>query len=169
MTTVLKTTDNLNERQLIVFFGWLIVSFCPAATAVFVSTDGWYATLRTPSWNPPAWVFGPVWTVLYFLIAVAAFQVWRQGGWRQQSVPLSLFLVQLVLNAIWTPLFFGMNRLGLAFGDIVVLWLIVAATLVAFLRVKTSAGLLLVPYLAWVSLATALNYTIWRLNMPSDY
>ena len=169
MTTDIKITDTPKERQMLALVGWMIVSFCPAITAVFVSTDGWYATLKTPSWNPPAWVFGPVWTVLYFLMAVAAFQVWRQGGWRRQSVALILFLVQLILNAIWTPLFFGMHRVGLAFGEIVVLWLMVATTLTVFFRIKTSAGLLLIPYLAWVSLATVLNYTIWRLNIPSDY
>ena len=124
----------------------------------------WYAALHKPSWNPPPWVFGPAWTFLYITMAVAAWLVWREGGWKAQRRALGLFIVQWFLNALWTPLFFGAHRPGVAFGEIVLLWLAIAATLVAFWRVKKAAGLLLVPYLAWVSFAAALNFTIWRLN-----
>lgn len=124
----------------------------------------WYAALHKPSWNPPPWVFGPAWTFLYITMAVAAWLVWREGGWKAQRRALGLFIVQWFLNALWTPLFFGAHLPGVAFGEIVLLWLAIAATLVAFWRVKKAAGLLLVPYLAWVSFAAALNFSIWRLN-----
>lgn len=143
---------------------WLVLCFSASATAFFVSTGGWYAGLNKPSWNPPAWLFGPAWTVLYVMMAVAAWLVWCRGGWRAQRVALSVFLVQWFLNALWTPLFFGMHRPGLAFAEIVVFWFALAATVVLFWRVSRPAGILLLPYLAWVSFASVLNFTIWRLN-----
>ena len=150
--------------QALALAGWLALCFAAAATGVFVSTGDWFAALNKPSWNPPAWVFGPAWTFLYITMAVAAWLVWREGGWKAQRRALGLFIIQWFLNALWTPLFFGAHLPGVAFGEIVLLWLAVAATLVAFWRVKKAAGLLLVPYLAWVSFAAALNFTIWRLN-----
>jgi len=151
-------------RQTLALAGWLVLCFAAACTAIFVSTDGWYAGLSKPSWNPPAWVFGPAWSLLYVLMAVAAWLIWREGGWKAQGRALGLFLLQWLLNALWTPLFFGLHRPGLAFVEIVILWLVIAATLVSFWRVRKVAGVLLVPYLAWVSFAAALNFTIWRLN-----
>ena len=144
--------------------GWLALCFAAAGTATFVSTDGWYAGLNKPAWDPPAWVFGPAWTLLYILMAVAAWIVWREGGWQAQGRALRLFLLQWFLNALWTPLFFGLHLPGLAFADIVLLWLAIAATLWSFWRVRKLAGVMLVPYLAWVSFAAALNFAIWRLN-----
>jgi tryptophan-rich sensory protein len=143
---------------------WVAVSFAAAGSAVFVSPGGWYAALAKPSWNPPAWVFGPAWSVLYLLMGVAAWLVWREGGWQRQGRALGLFLAQWLLNALWTPLFFGLHRLGLAFAEIVLLWVAIAATLGAFWRARRAAGVLLVPYLAWVTFAAALNFTIWRMN-----
>jgi hypothetical protein len=95
--------------------GWLAICFAASITAVFVSTTGWYAGLQKPAWNPPAWIFGPVWTLLYLLMAIAAWMVWREGGWRIQRRPLGLFLFQWLLNAMWTPLFFwpSSSRSGL--------------------------------------------------------
>ncbi len=150
---------------MIALTGWLLLCFAAAGTAVFVSTDGWYAALHKPSWNPPAWIFGPAWSLLYALMAVAAWLVWREGGWKVQTRPLGWFLLQWMLNALWTPLFFGMHRPDIAFAEIVVLWLVIAATLVSFWRVRQVAGILLVPYLAWVSFAAALNFIIWRMNL----
>ena len=151
-------------HQTLALVGWLTLCFSAAVTAVFVSTGGWYAALHKPSWNPPAWVFGPAWSLLYVLMAVAAWLVWREGGWKVQGRTLGVFLLQWLLNALWTPLFFGMHRSGLAFVEIMMLWSVLAVTLISFWRVRKSAGVLLVPYLAWVSFAAFLNFTIWRLN-----
>ena len=150
--------------QALALGGWLALCFAAAATGIFVSTGDWYAALNKPSWNPPAWVFGPAWTFLYVTMAIAAWLVWREGGWNAQRRTLGLFIVQWFLNALWTPLFFGLHRPGVAFAEITLLWLAIAATLVTFWRVKKAAGLLLVPYFAWVSFAATLNFTIWRLN-----
>ncbi|MCE9614766.1 MAG: tryptophan-rich sensory protein [Lentisphaerae bacterium] len=150
--------------NIIALAGWMILTFCAAATGVFVSTGGWYAELAKPSWNPPGWLFGPVWTLLYAMMAVAAWLVWTRGGWKAQRGPLGLYLAQWALNALWTPLFFGFHRPGLAFAEILVLLLAVVATMIAFRRVRLSAGLLLFPYALWVGFATVLNFTIWRLN-----
>lgn len=144
--------------------GWLALCFSASAGAVFVSTEGWYAQLQKPEWNPPAWVFAPIWSTLYVMMAVSAWLVWRDGGWRKQGRTLGLFLVQWLLNALWTPLFFGMHLTGVALFEITLLWVVLAATLWTFWRVNKLAGALLVPYLAWVSVATVLNFTIWRLN-----
>jgi WD40 repeat protein/tryptophan-rich sensory protein len=144
--------------------GWLLLCFAAAALgAVFVPGE-WYAALRKPSWNPPGWIFGPVWTTLYTMMAVAAWLVWRQGGWGMRRKPLLIFVAQLALNALWTPLFFGLHRPGVAFAGIVLLWLAIATTLAAFWPVSRLAAWLLAPYLAWVSFAAALNFTLWRLN-----
>src|SRR6187455_3253523 len=127
--------------------GRLALSFGAASLGGLFMPDEWYATLKKPSWNPPGWIFGPVWTVLYTMMAVAAWLVWQRGGFVAQRRSLGLFLVQLALNAAWTPLFFGLHRPGLAFAEIVCLWLAIAATLVAFRPVSRVAAWLLVPYL----------------------
>lgn len=121
----------------------------------------WYAGLNKPSWNPPAWIFGPAWTLLYTLMAVAAWLVWRRAGW---SRSLALYFVQLALNAAWTPIFFGSHELGWALIEIMTMWVAIALTLASFLRVNKTAGWLFVPYLAWVTFATALNFTLWQMN-----
>lgn len=144
--------------------GWVALTFCAALTGAFVSTSGWYADLVKPSWNPPGWLFGPVWTLLYTMMAVAAWLVWRKGGWKAQKRSLGLYLAQWALNALWTPLFFGLHRPGLAFAEIIALDVAVLGTLIAFGRVRWAAGLLLVPYALWVAFATVLNFTIWQLN-----
>jgi len=124
----------------------------------------WYADLAKPSWTPPSWVFGPVWTLLYGMMAVAVWLVWlrrREGG---AAAAMALFAVQLAFNAAWSGLFFGLHRPGVALVDLVLLWLALAATVWLFLRRRPAAGALLVPYLLWVSFALALNFAIWRLN-----
>lgn len=126
--------------------------------------NGWYRTVIKPAWNPPDSVFGPVWTTLYLMMAIAAWLVWKPAGLRAAAAPLTLFAVQLVLNSAWSWIFFGLHEVGWAFVEIVTLWLAIIATLVAFLRRSRLAGWLLAPYLAWVSFACVLNYTIWRLN-----
>ena len=142
--------------------GMLLITFAAPAVSSFIPmTDGWYQGLQKPALNPPSWVFGPAWGLLYTLMAVAAWLVWLRRGMRK---PLHWYVGQLVVNAAWTPGFVGLHRVGLALGIIVVLWLAILTTLIAFFRVRRSAGLLLVPYLAWVSFATYLNYSIWQLN-----
>jgi tryptophan-rich sensory protein len=121
----------------------------------------WYAGLAKPSWTPPGWIFGPVWSLLYLCMAIAAWLVWRRGN---AKVPMVLFGVQLTLNAAWSWLFFGLHSPFAAFVDVVLLWLAIAATTVVFWRRSTPAGLLFLPYLAWVSFASVLNFAIWRLN-----
>jgi benzodiazapine receptor len=127
--------------------------------------SSWYTAIAKPGFTPPGWVFGPVWTILYLLMGVAAFLVWRRGlGSQAVKAALIWFLVQLVLNASWTPIFFGLHRIGLALLVVVALWAAIAVTMVYFFRVSTWAGWLLVPYLLWVSFATILNASIWQLN-----
>jgi tryptophan-rich sensory protein len=125
----------------------------------------WYPTLVKPSFNPPAWVFGPVWTVLYIMMGVAAFLVWRAGldvdGVR---IALTVFAVQLALNGLWSILFFGMQAPGLALIEIVLLWIAIGFTVVLFWRVFPLPGALLLPYWAWVSFAAVLNASLWWLN-----
>ena len=128
------------------------------------SVQDWYQTLAKPSWNPPGWVFGPVWTVLYGMMAVSVWLVWLERPRRPVVVPILLFAVQLVFNAAWSPLFFGLHLPGFAFADIVLLWLALVVTVYMFLKQRPAAGLLLIPYLLWVSFAATLNFAIWRLN-----
>ncbi len=136
--------------------GWLWTS---------MGLTAWYPTLNKPSWNPPNRVFGPVWTILYTAMAISAWLVWRRSGLAGARGPLLLFGLQLVLNAAWTGLFFALRMPALAFGEIVLLWLAILATIVAFARHSVIASLLLVPYLLWVSFAGLLNLTLWLMNV----
>jgi benzodiazapine receptor len=152
------------EGRLTALVAWVALCFAAAAGGMFFSPDNWYAGLVKPVWQPPAWLFGPVWTVLYILMAVAAWLVWGEGGWRKQGRALGWFLGQWLCNALWTPLFFGLHRPGLALMDMVLLWLALVVTVVLFWRARRTAGILLLPYLAWVSFAAVLNFALWRLN-----
>jgi tryptophan-rich sensory protein len=145
---------------------WLAITFIAAALGAAASANApeFYAELVLPTWAPPAWLFGPVWTILYLLMAIAAWIVWRERGFRSATVPLTLFLVQLALNALWSWLFFAWRQGGLAFAEIIVLWLLIVATAISFGRVRPLAAGLLAPYLAWVTFAAVLCYAIWRLN-----
>lgn len=122
----------------------------------------WYAQLAKPSWTPPGWLFGPVWTVLYVMIALAGWLVWRDG--KRAAIPLALWGAQMVLNAAWSWLFFGLHRPGTALVEILVLLALIAAFALAAWPVSRTASILFVPYALWVSFATALNFAIWRLN-----
>ena len=157
-------TSTPARRPILGLVSWLALSFGASLTAVFVSTDGWYAHLNKPLWNPPSWVFGPVWAVLYGMMGVAAWLVWCDGGWKRQPRALSWFVVQWALNALWTPLFFGLHLSGWAFFEMMMLWLALGVTLALFWRVRRVAGILLIPYWLWVSFAAVLNFTLWRLN-----
>lgn len=141
--------------------GFILVTFCAPLAGIFSLPGAWYVALNKPSWNPPAWIFGPAWTLLYSLMAIAAWLVWKRDGWRR---PLQIYFVQLLLNAAWTPLFFGAHQLGSALVEISMLWIAILLTLLHFRRLNQTAGWLFVPYLAWVTFATILNFTLWRLN-----
>lgn len=151
-------------RSLAALLGWLVLVFGVAAVASLAAPGAWYAGLRKPAWNPPNWLFGPVWTALYALMAAAAWRVWQRGGWTAQARPLGLFLLQLALNGLWSWVFFGWHRPGLAFAEILLLWAAILLTIRHFAPVSRPAAALLVPYLAWVSFAAVLNFTLWRLN-----
>lgn len=145
----------------------LVVCFGASAigSAATISEIGsWYATLEKPSFNPPNWIFGPVWSLLFLMMAIAAWLVWRKWGWAGAKVALIVFLVQLVANVMWSILFFGMHRPDLAFFEICLLWVLIAATIGLFFGKSKPAAALLVPYIAWVSFAAVLNFMIWRLN-----
>lgn len=147
--------------SLLVLAGFVVITFCAPLAGMFSPPGDWYASLNKPSWNPPAWIFGPVWTALYLMMAIAAWLVWKRSGW---CGALWIYLVQLLLNAAWTPIFFGAREIGWALVAIIALWAAILCTLLAFLRVSRVAGWMLLPYLAWVSFATVLNFTLWRMN-----
>jgi translocator protein len=153
-------------QQIIGLVGWLLLAFAAAALGAVASREApaFYAQLALPDWAPPAWLFGPVWTVLYLLMGVAAWLVWRARGWAGARSALILFVVQLAVNALWSWLFFAWRLGAAALVDSALLWLLVAATMVAFWRIRPLAGILLFPYWAWVGFATALTHAIWRLN-----
>lgn len=151
-------------RQTVGLAAWVGFSFLAAASSLLGSPGEWYSGLNKPSWNPPGWVFGPAWSLLYSLMGTAAWLVWRQGGWQQQGAALRWFVLQWIFNALWTPLFFGLHRPDLAFLEILALIALVSITLLRFWKVSRPAGILLVPYLAWVCFAAFLNLTLWRLN-----
>lgn len=145
---------------------WLVVCFVAAAVgaAASLQADTFYAQLVRPDWAPPAAAFGPVWSMLYALMAVAAWLVSKRLETPLMRIALAFFVLQLSMNALWSWLFFGWHQGALAFLDIVLLWMCIAVTLVLFWRIRPLAGLLLVPYLVWVTFASALNYQIWQLN-----
>lgn len=163
----IQSMDMSKTRQVPALIGLILITFAAAAIGGWATADAvttWYPTLAKPAWNPPAWLFGPAWTLLYLLMAFAAWLVWLRRGVPGAMPALSLYLIQLVLNAAWSVVFFGLRQPGWAFVEIVALWVAIALTLRAFWKVQPAAGALLVPYLAWVTFASALNFTLWRMN-----
>ncbi|MEM8685633.1 MAG: TspO/MBR family protein [Pseudomonadota bacterium] len=154
------------RRDIAGLLGWFVVSFAASALGAraSISASTFYAELTQPAWSPPAWVFGPVWTVLFAMMAISAWLVWRCGGFAAHRIALLLFFLQLGLNVLWSWLFFAWRMGGPAFAEVLLLWAAILATIVAFFRVKPLAGLLLVPYLLWVSFASALNFALWQSN-----
>lgn len=141
--------------------GFMLVTSCAPALGALSLPGEWYASLIKPSWNPPPWIFGPAWTLLYTLMAIAAWLVWKKVGFTRPHI---FYFAQLTLNAAWTPVFFGAHALGLALVVIVAMWLGILMTLINFRRVSHAASWLFVPYLCWVTFATALNFALWQLN-----
>jgi len=129
------------------------------------SIPTWYASLNKPPFNPPNWIFGPVWTTLYILMGIAAYLVWRNGiGKKEVKTAVFVFALQLILNSLWSFIFFGQHWMLLAFCEIIILWLAILFTIIKFWPISTAAGLLLLPYIFWVSFASILNFSIWLLN-----
>jgi benzodiazapine receptor len=158
------TVDSRRWISLIVFVAICLAVELVSGVFTRASVRDWYVTLNKPSWTPPGWVFGPVWTVLYLLMGVAAWLIWRERGSADIRPALAAFFVQLALNLLWSILFFGMQDPRLAFWDILLLWIAIAVTVALFWTVRPMAAVLLTPYLAWVTYATVLNYTIWQMN-----
>jgi translocator protein len=155
----------LTSRRIVLgLIVWLAVCYGAAAVGAQFMPGAWYQELAKPAWTPPSWLFAPVWTVLYGMMAVAAWIVWRQQGVAGAPAALSSFVAQLLLNTLWSWLFFGTQRPDLAMLDIMALWIAILLTAGAFWGRSRVAALLLVPYLLWVSFAAALNWSIWRLN-----
>jgi tryptophan-rich sensory protein len=154
------------QAQIFGFLCFALLTFAAAALGAWASANAgtFYAELSKPSWAPPAWVFSPVWTFLYGLMAVSAWLVWRDRGFAGARVALGLFVVQLAANALWSWLFFAWRQGALAVAEVVVLWGLIAATMVAFHRIRPLAAALLYPYLAWTTFAAALTLSIWRRN-----
>ena len=158
-------------RSWLALLGWVALAATAGAIGAIASRNAgdFYRVLAKPTWAPPGWLFGPVWSTLYLLMGIAAWLVWRtRPATSEEDVGrrhgLALFIAQLALNALWTWLFFAWRQGGMAFGEIVLLWLAVLATIWYFGRVRPLAAWLLVPYLAWVSFATALTWAVWQRN-----
>jgi tryptophan-rich sensory protein len=153
------------------YFKFLISLLLPAVAAIAGSAfttakiPTWYAELAKPSFAPPNWLFGPVWTTLYILMGIALFLIWKKGFEnREVKIAFGIFIVQLVLNTLWSIVFFGLQNPGAAFIEIIILWIAIVATIIVFKKISKPAAWLLAPYLAWVSFASVLNYAIWTLN-----
>jgi tryptophan-rich sensory protein len=154
-----------NLSKLAICVGAVLAASAIGSFATVRAIPTWYKSLAKPSFNPPDWLFGPAWTVLYLLMAVAAWLVWKQGiGAPGVKLALAVFLVQLILNCLWSILFFGLRSPLAGLVDIVAMWLAILATIILFFRVSVPAGVLLLPYIAWVSFAALLNAAILRLN-----
>lgn len=154
------------SRSALALLGWLALCFAVAAIGGLAAANAsaFYATLTQPAWAPPGWLFGPVWTVLYAMMAVAAWLVWRERGRVPVRGALTLFVVQLAVNGLWSWLFFAWRQGGIALAEVLLLWVLISATVIAFRRVRPLAAALLLPYLAWVTFASVLNAVMWRLN-----
>lgn len=162
----MQLTHRSTPFQAAAFLGWLVLVLAFAALGAFGSRAApvFYAELAKPSWAPPASVFGPVWSVLYLLMAVAVWLVWREPAGPARRQALGLFVVQLVANALWSWFFFAWRSGAGAFADVLLMLVLILATMAAFWRIRRAAALLMVPYLAWVSFASFLTWTVWRAN-----
>ena len=151
----------MNLLRLVIF---VVIAFVPAAFGGLFGPGDWYRGVAKPGWTPPGWLFGPVWTLLYLMIGVAGYLAFGQCDGRTRTIAFTVYGLQLLLNALWSWLFFGLQRPGLAFVDIVALLALIGLNIAVFLPISRAAGLLLVPYALWVTFASALNLSIWRLN-----
>jgi tryptophan-rich sensory protein len=153
-------------RQLLGLLGWLVLTFAAAAVGAWASADAgaFYTQLARPEWAPPGWLFAPAWSVLYTLMALAAWTVWRRHGFTGSRAALTVYVLQLAANALWTWLFFVWHQGAMACAEILLLWCLIVATIVLFRRLSLLAAAMLLPYLAWVTFAAALTFATWTLN-----
>lgn len=165
---MIQVSSFSTQKQVLGLIGWLAISFSASTVGALASIQAksFYSQLVQPAWSPPPGIFGPVWSTLFTLMGIAAWLVWRSGGFGPNRKALVLFIVQLSFNALWSWLFFAWYLGAFALADIIVLWLLIVATIIFFWRVRPLAGVLLIPYLLWVSFAAVLNYSLWRLNLP---
>ena len=154
------------QKQALGLLGWLALSFAVSFIGALASfqAQSFYGLLSQPAWAPPPWLFGPVWTLLYAMMAVSAWLVWRQRINKSVVLPLCCYIVQLTVNGLWSWFFFGQQWIGVALVDLLLLVLLVVIAMVLFFRSNRKAGFLLIPYLLWISFAAALNFQIWILN-----
>lgn len=155
------------SQQVCGLIGFIALCFSAAglgAAATATSVRGWYQTIVKPAWNPPDWLFGPVWSALYLLMGIAAWLVWRRSGWSGSRTALNWFSLQLILNVLWSVLFFGLRRPDWALIEILLLWAAILITWRAFKVRSTAAAWLFTPYLLWTTFAVTLNFALWRLN-----
>src|SRR5688572_28250941 len=154
---------NKTAKLIIAIIIPLVVGF---TSGLFNQTGegSWFQALQKPSWNPPSWVFAPVWTTLYIMMGIALYLIWKTPSSSKRKIAIAFFTFQLVLNFFWSFIFFKLEQPGWAFAEIVVLWLTILATIFSFASINKAAAWLLVPYISWVSFAAMLNYSIWTLN-----
>jgi translocator protein len=149
----------------------IIIPLAVGATSGFFTASGvgsWYQTINKPSWNPPSWIFGPVWTTLYVMMGIALFLIWKSDAPdTQKRTAMLLFAVQMVLNFFWSFIFFKQHQMGWALVEIIAMWVMILLTIFSFAPISKTAAWLLVPYISWVSFATILNYTLWKMNPAS--
>jgi len=158
----------MNKKYILALIFFLFVTFLAAFVGNFFTVSSiptWYASLNKPSFSPPNWLFGPAWTVLYVLMAIAAFLVWKKRKESETKSSLCFYFAQLLLNSAWSVAFFGLQNPFLGFLVIIILWLLIVITMVKFWKIERVAGLLFIPYILWVSFATILNFAVWQLNM----
>ena len=143
---------------------WLLLSAVVAWFGAQFNTDSWYFELNKPSWTPPGWLFGPVWTVLYILMAVSAWLIWKTDGKVFGKLSIKIYLAKMMINGLWSFIFFGLHEIGWALADIILLLILLIFVIILFYKENKTAGILLIPYLLWVGFASILNLNIWLLN-----
>jgi len=158
----------MNTGEVVALLGFVLAGAAAAIPGAVFRPGEWYQELMKPPWCPPNWLFGPVWLVLYISIAISGWLVWREAGIEGAATALLVYALQLVLNGLWSAIFFGLRRPDLALIELVCLWVSIAITIILFYPVDQIAAFILVPYAAWVSFAVALNYSVWRLNLPGS-
>jgi len=165
----------MNKKYILALIFFLFITFLAAFLGNFFTVSSiptWYASLNKPSFSPPNWLFGPAWTVLYVLMAVSAFLIWSSyakatDGQAKKEIKtaLTFYFIQLVFNALWSVIFFGLKNPAWAFFEILILWILILIITLKFYKIRKVAGFLFIPYILWVSFATILNFAVWQLNV----